>query len=217
VTRKIAESNWQDAFLTDPDKLRCAADLAEKLTTFGHLPVEQLLEMLLDLGLLFSNFDSDWTQQASNLEVFEDPLDRRDSLGNVLMIHKRPKRPAIDQSIVNRIGEILMHVHQQAVLHTQSSNRAFQENEEDEYLLDQQAEYDICSSENSLPGGCDQPKSLSERRQLRFARNLAWKLQRELSVALRDREIATLRANRKEKHIKELQRQLKEHLGGTLG
>lgn len=69
-----------------------------------HQPVEAILELLVDLGMILRQFEI-ILPERKNPEVFEDPMDRSDDLGNVRMIHRTPRAFPIFSPIVSEFGE----------------------------------------------------------------------------------------------------------------
>jgi len=72
---------------------------------------EEISELLYDMGLRLSN--GEFLSQR-NEDVFEDPLNRGDPLGNVRMIHKRFSIP--DQGLAESFGKFLVFVVRELVL-----------------------------------------------------------------------------------------------------
>jgi hypothetical protein len=66
---------------------------------------EEIIELLLDFGVMCQNSH---IYNSRGDDIHDDPLDRTDSLGNILMIHRRMK--ATDSEILETLGDEIVNL-----------------------------------------------------------------------------------------------------------
>lgn len=125
------------------EKLECLLSVAKHSDNPSFaVSFEEITEILLDLGLHLSNSVE---KRELNQDVFEDPFEKSDALGNVLMIHRQMKRP--DTELLNALGRELLTL-ATAAFHRQQLEEIHSEDiEEISYHIDP---YDDSRSEDIL-------------------------------------------------------------------
>jgi hypothetical protein len=100
------------------------------------LPTEDILDLLIDLGLLLS-YQDQLILPVENQEVFEDPYDRPDSLGNVRMIYKRPQLGLLFSERIAQFGEKVAEGAVELSQQIHSSQKVKRDYDQEEEFLDQ--------------------------------------------------------------------------------
>jgi hypothetical protein len=89
------------------------------------------MELLSDIGVMLQTYNNE--RLELNPDIFEDPLNRGDALGNVRMIHK--PQTLFDQNLLESLGDALLTLCHEYFLRWREGQRVATSIQDDDYGL----------------------------------------------------------------------------------